>query len=100
MLAGRADVAELGELRGSAERRASICSNCVKPSTALSGVRSSWLMRERNCDLAWLSRSASTACWRASSACLALGDVPVDADAAHGAAVLVEHSAEREASQR
>jgi len=32
----------------------------VKPMMALSGVRSSWLMLARNCDLCWLASSS----WR------------------------------------
>ena len=30
----------------------------VKPMIALSGVRSSWLMLERNCDLFWLASAS------------------------------------------
>ena len=33
--------------------------SCAKPSTAFSGVRSSWLMRERNSLFAWLASSAA-----------------------------------------
>ena len=39
----------------------------AKPSTAFSGVRSSWLMRDRNSDLARLAAAATAAAWRASS---------------------------------
>ena len=46
-------------------------SSCVKPSTAFSGVRSSWLMRDMACDLAWLSATASA---RSCSACAATCD--------------------------
>ena len=35
------------------------CMNCAKPRMALSGVRSSWLMLERNSDLARLAASAA-----------------------------------------
>ena len=49
---------------------ASSSSNWVKPSTAFSGVRNSWLMRDRNCDLASLARSARALSWRATSASL------------------------------
>ena len=45
----------------------SSASSCEKPSTALSGVRSSWLMRERNSVLAALARSAASAASSASS---------------------------------
>ena len=40
--------------------RASSCSISVTPMMALSGVRSSWLMLARNCDLCWLAVSS----WR------------------------------------
>ena len=55
-----------GQVAGSAP---SAISSCEKPSTALSGVRSSWLMRARKRDLAWLSRCAS---WRSSRTAAAL----------------------------
>jgi hypothetical protein len=41
-------------------RSPSASSSCVKPSTAFSGVRSSWLMREKSTDLDRLSRRASS----------------------------------------
>ena len=44
------------------------CSNWAKPSTAFSGVRSSWLMRARNSDFAALSRWAIKPSWRTASA--------------------------------
>ena len=46
----------------------SASSSCAKPSTAFSGVRSSWLMRARNLLLAWLSRCAISRSWRTASA--------------------------------
>ncbi len=39
---------------------ASTSRSCPKPRMAFSGVRSSWLIRERNSVLAWLARSASS----------------------------------------
>ena len=45
--------------------RPSISSSCAKPSTALSGVRSSWLIRDRNSSFAALARSASSWALRA-----------------------------------
>ena len=101
VIAGGADVLELGELRRhGAACRASSCSSWVKPSTALSGVRSSWLMRERNCDLAWISRSASARLLARQLGVLGFGDVPVDADAAHRRPRSSSTAAERDASQR
>ncbi len=47
--------------RSAAVARAfSDCNNWVNPSTAFSGVRSSWLMRANKADLLRLSRSASS----------------------------------------
>ena len=43
-------------------------SSCEKPSTALSGVRSSWLMRERNSVLARLDASSASRAWRSARA--------------------------------
>ncbi len=43
--------------------------SCAKPRIALSGVRSSWLIDERNSDFASLPASASTRALRSSSAC-------------------------------
>ena len=46
---------------GASRRSATSCSSsCAKPSMAFSGVRSSWLMRARNSDLARLARSAAS----------------------------------------
>ena len=42
----------------------SSCSSWPKPRIELSGVRSSWLMRERKSLLARLARSASSLAWR------------------------------------
>ncbi len=42
----------------------SISSSWAKPRMALSGVRSSWLIRDRNSLLAWLARSAPNEAWR------------------------------------
>ena len=83
-----------------ADWRASICSSWVKPSTALSGVRSSWLMRERNCDLAWISRSASAVCWRVSSASFASVTSQLTPTRRIGLPLSSLTRAEREASQR
>ena len=71
-------------------RDESVSNSCAKPITACSGVRNSWLMRARNCDLARLSRCASTRSCSACSASRACCDVPVDADATHLLAVGIE----------
>ena len=62
------------------------CSSCVKPSTAFSGVRSSWLMRARTAT--WPGWSVRPLPWfRARPAPARVGDVPVDADTPQRAAL-------------
>ena len=47
-------------LSRSSSPRSDSCSSWVKPSTAFSGVRSSWLVLDRNAFLAWVALSASS----------------------------------------
>ena len=60
--------------------RRSSSSSCAKPSIAFSGVRSSWLMRERNSLFARLRASAASRARSASSQPQVLGDVLDHAD--------------------
>jgi hypothetical protein len=82
-------------------RRLNGSNSCAKPRTALSGVRSSWLMLERNSDFARLAASASSLARCDAVQVRQLGDLALALTLVlrdHGVEVF-EDSAEREAGE-